>query len=143
MRLGRGAAPRATLDQLLLACRDGLLAGSGLARPSDSAGVGFVAPRVLPAFRCDGAGTVLMHALAGHLCELGLPAVRASVAGPGSLAFAARFGFAETDQQIEQVRRIAAESAGVLAMAAGVAAQASIPVSSCLVTCDDVRLVAP
>lgn len=84
-----------------------------------------------------------MHALAGHLCELGLPAVRASVAGPGSLAFAAWFGFAETDQQIEQVRRIAAEPAGVLAMAAGVAAQASIPVSGCLVTCDDVRLVAP
>jgi mycothiol synthase len=94
---------------LLLACRDDRLAGSGLARPSDTAGVGFVAPRVLPAFRRDGVGAVLLRALASHLCELGLPAVRASVADPGSLAFAARFGFAEADRQIEQVRSVGAE----------------------------------
>jgi len=94
---------------LLLACRDGMLAGSGLARPSDTAGVGFVAPRVLPAARRGGVGTVLLHALAGPLCELGLGAVRASVADPGSLAFAARFGFAETDRQIEQMRSVGAE----------------------------------
>jgi GNAT superfamily N-acetyltransferase len=80
-----------------------------LARPSDTAGAGFVAPRVLAAFRRDGVGAVLLRALASHLCELGLPAVRASVADPGSLAFAARFGFAETDRQIEQVRSVGAE----------------------------------
>lgn len=96
---------------LLLACRDGVLAGSGLARPSDTAGVGFAAPRVLPAFRRDGAGTVLLRALAGHLGKLGLPEVRASVGDPGSLAFAERFGFTETDRQIEQVRVIGAEPA--------------------------------
>jgi GNAT superfamily N-acetyltransferase len=104
--LRRGATP----DRLLLlACRDDRLAGSGLARPSDTAGVGFVAPRVLPGFRRDGVGAVLLRARASHLCELGLPAVRASVADPGSLAFAARFGFAETDRQIEQVRSVGAE----------------------------------
>ena len=103
----RRAATSAWL--LLLACRDGRLAGSGLARPSDTAQVGFVAPRVLPAVRRGGVGTVLLHALAGHLGELGLPAVRASVGDPGSLAFAARFGFVETDRQIEQVRTIGAE----------------------------------
>jgi mycothiol synthase len=35
----------------------------------------------------------------------------ASVADPGSLAFAARFGFTETDRQIEQVRPVGAEPA--------------------------------
>jgi len=94
---------------LLLACRDGLLAGSGLARPSDTAGVGFVAPRVLPVFRRAGAGTVLLRVLTGHLSGLGLTAVRASVGDRGSLAFAGRFGFTETDRQIEQVRPVGAE----------------------------------
>ena len=61
--LRRGATP----DRLLLlACRDDRLAGSGLARPSDTAGVGFLAPRVLPAFRRDGVGAVLLRALASH-----------------------------------------------------------------------------
>jgi len=73
---------------------------------------------VHPGERCDSAAElrraatsawVLLHALAGHLGELGLPAVRASVGDPGSLAFAARFGFVETDRQIEQVRTIGAE----------------------------------
>jgi mycothiol synthase len=104
--LRRAAAP---VRLLVLAHRDGLLAGAGLARPSDIAGMGYVAPWVLPGFRRDGAGTALLHALAGHLCGLGLPAVRADVDDPGSLAFAARFGFTETDRQIEQVRPVGAE----------------------------------
>lgn len=104
--LRRAAAP----DRLLvLAHRDGLLAGAGLARRSDTAGIGYLAPRVLPGFRRDGAGTALLRALAGHLCGLGLPAARASVEDAGSLAFAARFGFTETDRQIEQVRTVGAE----------------------------------
>ena len=94
---------------LVLAHRDGLLAGAGLARPSESAGIGYLAPWVLPGFRREGAGTALLHALAGHLCGLGLPAARAGVDDPGSLAFAARFGFTETDRQIEQVRSVGAE----------------------------------
>jgi mycothiol synthase len=100
----------ATADRLMvLAYRDDLLAGSGLASPSDTAGVGFVAPRVLPGFRRGGVGSVLLRALAGHLDGLGLPTVRSSVVDPGSLAFAERFGFAETDRQIEQVRPVGAE----------------------------------
>ena len=71
---------------LVLACCDGVLAGSGLARPSETAGVGFVAPRVLPGSRRAGIGTIVLHKLAAHLCGLGLPAVRASVYDPGSLA---------------------------------------------------------
>jgi mycothiol synthase len=94
---------------LVLAFRDGLPADSGLARPSDTAGVGFVTPRVLPGSRRDGIGTTLLHKLAGHLGGLGLPAVRASVYDQGSLAFAQRFGFAETDRQIQQVRTIGTE----------------------------------
>jgi len=95
---------------LVLACCDGRVAGSGLARPSDTAGVGFVAPRVLPASRRSGIGTMLLHALAAHLGGLGLPTVRASVCDPGSLAFASQFGFAETDRQLEQVRTIGTEA---------------------------------
>lgn len=96
---------------LLLARHDGQLIGSGVASPSETAGVGFVAPRVLPAFRRHGAGTVLLHTLASHLRGRDLTAVRASVGDPGSLAFAERFGFTETDRQIEQVRAIGDEPA--------------------------------
>ena len=96
---------------LLLASVDGTVVGSGMADRSESAGVGFVAPRVLPEHRRRGVGSALLQALSEHCTELGLPAVRASVDDEGSLAFAHRFGFVEVDREVEQVRAIGDEPA--------------------------------
>jgi GNAT superfamily N-acetyltransferase len=94
---------------LLLAVIDGTAVGSGIADRSETAGGGFVAPRVLPEFRLLGAGSALLQALAEHCTDLGLPAVRAHVDGEESLAFATHFGFVEIDREIEQVRAVGHE----------------------------------
>jgi GNAT superfamily N-acetyltransferase len=96
---------------LLLATLDGTVVGSGVADRSDTAGGGFVAPRVLPEHRRRGVGSALLTALADHVATLGLPEVRSMVDDPRSLGFAERFGFVEVDRQIEQVRAIGAEPA--------------------------------
>ena len=96
---------------LLLASVDDTVVGSGMADRSDSAGAGFVAPRVLPEHRRRGIGSALLQALSEHCTELGLPAVRTSVDEEGSLAFANRFGFVEVDREIEQVRAVGDEPA--------------------------------
>ena len=90
---------------LLLAEQDGEVVGCGLAAPSDSPGRGAVSPRVLPGARRRGTGTALLRELAGHLHATGFESASALVDGndEGSLAFADRFGFAETDRQVEQV----------------------------------------
>lgn len=95
---------------LLIATLDGDVVGSGIADRSDTAGGGFVAPRVRPASRRRGVGSALLEPLAAHVAGLGLPEVRGMVDDPGSLAFAERFGFAEVDRQVEQVRAIADEA---------------------------------
>jgi mycothiol synthase len=94
---------------LLLAVDDGAVVGSGSADRSESAGSGFVAPRVLPENRRRGIGSALLKGLAEHCSGLGLPVVRASVDDPDSLAFAERFGFVEVDRQVEQVRALGEE----------------------------------
>jgi mycothiol synthase len=105
--LRRAASP----DRLLLlAIRGETVVGSGAAGRSDVAGAGFIAPRVLAQFRRQGAGTALLGALASHVFGLGLLTARAGVDDAGSLAFATRFGFAEIDRQVEQVRPIRSES---------------------------------
>src|SRR5918998_256714 len=76
---------------LLLATNDGTVVGSGMANRSETAGGGFVAPRVLPEHRRQGFGSGLLRRLADHCAGLGLPEVRASVDDEGSLAFAQRF----------------------------------------------------
>jgi mycothiol synthase len=102
-------------DRLLLfAERDGEVVGSGTAGPSDLAGAGYVVPRVLPGVRRQGIGTVLLHRLAEHVSGLGFGIASAGVDDPDSLAFAERFGFAEVDRQVEQVRPIGAEPVPVL-----------------------------
>jgi GNAT superfamily N-acetyltransferase len=93
----------------LLAELDGEVAGSGYAGPSDMAGRGFVAPRVLPAWRRRGVGTLLLRALADHLAAFGYGRTGAEVKDAGSLAFAERFGFREADRQVEQVRAVGHE----------------------------------
>jgi mycothiol synthase len=96
---------------LVLASVRGTVVGSGVADRSDTAGGGFVAPRVLPEHRRRGVGSALLVRLADHVAALGLPEVRSMVEDPGSLAFAERAGFAEVDRQIEQVRAVGDEPA--------------------------------
>ena len=94
---------------LVLASLDGTVVGSGVADRSDTAGGGFVAPRVLPEHRRRGVGSALLAVLADHVAALGLPEVRAMVEEPRSLGFAEHFGFVEVDRQIEQVRAVGDE----------------------------------
>ncbi|HEY2208984.1 MAG TPA: GNAT family N-acetyltransferase [Gaiellaceae bacterium] len=93
---------------MLLAYREGELAGSGVAGRGDTAS-GFAIPRVLPAQRRRGVGTTLLHALAEHVQSLGFPDLGVGVDDEDSLAFARRFGFEEVGRQVEQVRAVAAE----------------------------------
>lgn len=93
---------------LLLARLDGTVVASGLADRSDSGG-GFAAPRVVPEHRRRGIGSALLERLAGHVAGFGASDLRGMVEDPGSLAFAERFGFAEVDRQVEQVRPLGAE----------------------------------
>ena len=96
-------------DLHLVAEIDGELAGSGIARRSDTGTRGFAAARVIPASRRNGVGTALLGALADHLTALGFSTVVSAVEDPGSLAFARRFGFEEFDRHVEQVRAVGAE----------------------------------
>ncbi len=96
---------------LLLAVKDGDVVGSGLADRSDTAGAGFVAPRVLSGHRRMGVGSELLRVLAEHCSGLGLTPVVAGVDDEGSLAFAQRHGFVEVDREVEQVRAVGDEPA--------------------------------
>jgi mycothiol synthase len=95
----------------VLAEADGRPVGVGFAGPSDAADRGFLGPRVLPAARRSGVGSVLIVTLAAHLEGLGFAIAGAHVDGndDGSIAFARRFGFEETDRQVEQVRIVGDE----------------------------------
>ena len=93
----------------LLARKQGVVVGSGMADKSETAGGGFAAPRVLPEHRRQGVGTALLHAMADHCVALGLPELRSGVDDEGSLAFAERFGFVEVDRQVEQLRAVGDE----------------------------------
>ena len=75
---------------LVLARRDGVVVGTGMADKAETAGGGFAVPRVLPEHRRQGVGTALLHALADHCSTLDLPEIRSSVDDEGSLAFAQR-----------------------------------------------------
>lgn len=96
---------------LLLAVKDGDVVGSGIADRSDTAGAGFVAPRVLPGRRRMGVGSALLQALAEHCSGLCLSTVVSGVDDEGSLAFAEHYGFTEVDREVEQVRAVGDERA--------------------------------
>lgn len=91
---------------MLLAYRDGELAGSGVGGKGDTAG-GFAIPRVLPEHRRRGVGTALLSALAQHVETLGLPDLGGHADDDGALAFGLRFGFEEVGREVEQVRAVA------------------------------------
>ncbi|MDT5043456.1 MAG: mycothiol synthase [Actinoplanes sp.] len=93
---------------LLAQSADGQLVGSGVADES-SLGGGYVTARVIPEARRRGAGTALLLALARQSEAFGHATISAGVTDPGSLAFAGRFGFAEIDREVEQLRAVAAE----------------------------------
>jgi mycothiol synthase len=107
--------PAATIEQLraleaperllLLAERDGVLAGCGLAARSDTGG-GFVAPRVLPGHRRHGVGTALLTAALEHVRAHGFDAAVAQADDAAAVAFAHRHGFVEVDREVEQVRAV-------------------------------------
>jgi mycothiol synthase len=96
---------------LLLAVEDGDVVGCGIADRSDTAGAGFVAPRVLPERRRLGVGSALLRALAEHCSGLGVSTLVTSIDDEGSLAFATHFGFVEVDREVEQVRAVGDEPA--------------------------------
>jgi GNAT superfamily N-acetyltransferase len=91
-------------DVNLLADLDGELAGSGLVNRSDTGGA-HIAARVLPDKRGRGVGAALLTRLAGHAVERGFERAGSHVAGDDqrSIAFARRFGFAETRRDVQQV----------------------------------------
>jgi len=96
-----------TPDRLVLVAElDGELAGSGLADRSSNRERVFLAPRVLPERRRCGVGTALLRELVTHGERLDVSEASAHVEGadPGGVAFAERFGFKETDREVEQVR---------------------------------------
>ena len=90
---------------LLLAQRDGELAGNGLVGRSQLGGAG-LHPRVLPSHRRRGVGTALYRALAAHAIARGFTEAGAMVDDEGSLVFALDLGFHEVDRQVEQVRTL-------------------------------------
>lgn len=89
---------------LLLAELDGELAGSGYADRSDIRHRFGLAARVLPDLRRRGVGSELLRELAAHATRCDVGEGSALVEDDGSRAFAERFGFQETDRQVEQVK---------------------------------------
>jgi GNAT superfamily N-acetyltransferase len=86
-----------------------VVVGSGLTDRSDLAGRGAAAPRVLPAYRRQGVGSLILRDLAARAAAAGHTLLGSGVDDPGSFAFARYHGFVEVDRQVEQVRAIGAE----------------------------------
>jgi GNAT superfamily N-acetyltransferase len=101
---------RLTPDRTVLVAKlDGEIVGAGLGGRSDDPQRGYVAPRVHPEARRRGVGTALLEPLVEFVESLGLTRLSGQVTDPGSKVFAERYGFAESDRQVEQVRRLDGE----------------------------------
>jgi len=96
---------------LLLAERDGAIAGCGIAGLSNFGGRVFIAARVLEEHRRRGVGRELVRALAEHGRGLGRDGVNAFVDAEdeAALAFVRGYGLEEVDYQLEQVRVVGDE----------------------------------
>jgi GNAT superfamily N-acetyltransferase len=94
---------------MVLAEVDGEVVGSGLADRSGDGERASLTPRVHPEFRRRGVGADLLRVLADHAVAQGYDVAGASVDDEESRLFAERFGFVETDRQVEQVRQIGDE----------------------------------
>ncbi|MCP9488116.1 MAG: GNAT family N-acetyltransferase, partial [Gaiellaceae bacterium MAG52_C11] len=93
---------------LLLAERDGELAGSGLADRSQTGGA-YVAPRILPEHRRHGVGSAVLERSLEHARKCGFESAVAHAEEPGAIEFAHRHGFVEADREVEQVRVVSAD----------------------------------
>jgi mycothiol synthase len=101
---------RLTPDRtVLIAELDGEVVGAGFGGRSDDPQRGYVAPRVHPEARRRGVGTALLDSLVQFVDSLGLTRLSGQVTDPGSRLFAERYGFAESDRQVEQVRHLHGE----------------------------------
>lgn len=89
-----------------LAEEDGEPVGCIFVARSSVPGRTFALPRVAPDARGRGVGTALVQAALGYIGELGCDFVRSNVDGgdEAALRFAARYGCAEVDRQVELVR---------------------------------------
>jgi mycothiol synthase len=88
--------------------RDGEVVGHGLVSLSDLGDRFSVKVRVLPHARRRGVGTALLRQLVTHASG---DKISAHVEEEESRPFAERFGFRETDRQVEQVKRLDREPA--------------------------------
>ncbi len=86
----------------------GEVVGSGLVSLSDLGDRHSVKVRVLPHARRRGVGTALLREL---VAQASGDKISTHVEEEGSRAFAERFGFRETDRQVEQVKRLGDEPA--------------------------------
>lgn len=101
---------RARPERLVLVAElAGEVVGAGLADLSDLAGRAAVVPRVAPHARRRGVGTALLRALVAHASALDVEFLSGMVQDEGSQAFAERFGFRESDRQVEQVKTLGNE----------------------------------
>jgi mycothiol synthase len=91
-----------------VAALDGEVVGSGLVSLSDLGDRFSVKVRVLPRARRRGIGTALLRELVAHARG---DKIATHVEEEGSRPFAERFGFRETDRQVEQVKRLGYEPA--------------------------------
>jgi GNAT superfamily N-acetyltransferase len=99
-------------DRLVLVAElEGEVVGAGLGGRSDDPERGYVAPRVHPTARRRGVGTALLEPLVEFVDSLGLERLSGQVTDLGSKAFAERYGFVESDRQVEQVRHLDEEIA--------------------------------
>ncbi|WP_328997331.1 GNAT family N-acetyltransferase [Kribbella sp. NBC_00709] len=94
---------------LVLAELDGRVVGSGLADRSRDGERATLTARVHPDFRRRGVGTDLLRMLADHAVAQGYETAGASVDDEESRLFAARFGFVESNREVEQLRQIGDE----------------------------------
>ncbi|MEV6285219.1 GNAT family N-acetyltransferase [Kribbella sp. NPDC051770] len=94
---------------MLLAELDGEVVGSGVADRSGDREREALSALVLPEFRRRGVGTAVLRVLAEHAVAQGYDMAGASVDEEESLRFTERFGFVESNRQVEQLRKIGAE----------------------------------
>jgi mycothiol synthase len=87
---------------------DGEVVGSGLVSLSDLGDRYSLKVRVLPGARRRGIGTALLRELVTHATG---DKIATHLEEEGSRPFAERFGFRETDRQVEQVKRLRDEPA--------------------------------
>jgi len=85
------------------------IVGNGLVDRSDLGDRFGVKVRVLPHARRRGVGTALLRELVAHASKFGHDKLSTHLEEEASRPFAERFGFRETDRQVEQVRTLGRE----------------------------------